>query len=275
MGVDIDIRNVTKSFGSANQNLALGPIDISLKDGEFVSVLGPSGCGKSTLMLLVAGLVPSSSCQIDVSGNRVNKPLTEVGIAFQDHLLLDFRTVEDNVLLQAEIRHLDKESARRRTTELLTQLGVEKDRKKYPSQLSGGMKQRVAIARALLHSPPLLLMDEPFGALDAITRTQAQRDLEDVWMGTRATVMFITHSIEEAVRLSDRVLVMSKSPGEVVEDLRIDMPRPRSLVTVHDPVFRQHVEHLYALFEQLGILSGRREAPSESLPIEERQQERK
>lgn len=263
MGVEIDIKDVTKSFGTREQSLALGPIDISLNDGEFVSVLGPSGCGKSTLMLLVAGLVPSSSGQISVSGNKVVKPLTEVGIAFQDHLLVDFRTVEDNVLLQAEIRHLDKESARRRTTELLTQLGVEKDRKKYPSQLSGGMKQRVAIARALLHSPPLLLMDEPFGALDAITRTQAQRDLEDVWMGTKATVLFITHSIEEAVRLSDRVLVMSKSPGRIVEDLQIEMPRPRSLVTVHDPVFRRHVEHLYALFEKLGILSGRRESSVE------------
>lgn len=257
MGVDIKINGVTKYFGKHDESLALGPIDTMLHDGEFVSVLGPSGCGKSTLMLLIAGLIESTTGQITVGGKQVAKPLTEVGIAFQDHLLLNFRTVEDNVLLQAEVRGISKDEARRRTTELLIQLGVEKDRKKYPSQLSGGMKQRVAIARALLHSPPLLLMDEPFGALDAITRTQAQRDLEDVWQGTKATVVFITHSIEEAVRLSDRVLVMSKSPGKIVEDLKIDLPRPRSQVPAHDPTFNGHVQHLYSLFEKLGILSGR------------------
>lgn len=257
MGVDIKIDTVTKSFGKHDESLALGPIDALLNNGEFVSVLGPSGCGKSTLMLLVAGLIKCTTGQIIVGGREVQAPLTEVGIAFQDHLLLNFRTVEDNVILQAEVRGLNRDEAARRTTELLTQLGVEKDRKKYPSQLSGGMKQRVAIARALLHSPPLLLMDEPFGALDAITRTQAQRDLEEVWRGTKATVLFITHSIEEAVRLSDRVLVMSKSPGVIVEDLKIELPRPRSQVPAHDPTFNGHVQHLYSLFEQLGILSGR------------------
>lgn len=257
MGVDIEIRDVSKSFSPNVDSLALGPVDTTIKDSEFVSVLGPSGCGKSTLMLIVAGLISASAGQILVGGKKVNKPLTEVGIAFQDHLLLGFRTVEENVILQAEIRGLNKDQAKRRTTELLTQLGVERDRNKYPSQLSGGMKQRVAIARALLHSPPLLLMDEPFGALDAITRTQAQRDLEQMWFGTKATVLFITHSIEEAVRLSDRVIVMSKSPGRIVEDLRIELPRPRSLITVNDPVFRDHVDHLYSLFEKLGILSGR------------------
>lgn len=258
MGVAIDIQQVTREFGAGDSAFtALGPVDLAFGDGEFVSVVGPSGCGKSTLMLLIAGLDQTSTGVIKVDGKQVSKALTEIGIAFQDHLLLDFRTAEENVLLQAAIRHLDKRESQERARDLLLRLGVGEAVERYPRQLSGGMRQRVAIARALIHEPPLLLMDEPFGALDAITRTQVRQDLEAVWSGTRSTVVFVTHSIEEAVSLSDRVIVLSPSPGRVVEDVRIDLERPRRLLTTADEAFRGYVDHLYQVFENLGVFAAR------------------
>jgi len=253
-GVSIHARNLTKVFGQGkNAFHALGPIDLDVRPGEFVSLIGPSGCGKSTTMLLASGLEPVSEGTLEVGGKPLTRPISEVGIVFQDHLLLDFRTAMKNVMLQQEIRKLDRADMRRRAEELFARLGIEGAENKYPRQLSGGMRQRVSIARALVHDPAMLLMDEPFGALDAITRTQIRHDLEMLWLETRKTVLFITHSIEEAVGLSDRVLVMSKSPGTIVEEIHIDLPRPRPAHLGEYPEFARYAERIYSIFEKLGV----------------------
>lgn len=254
IGASIRAKGLTKVFGSGpNAFHALGPIDLDIKPGEFVSIIGPSGCGKSTTMLLVTGLEPMSAGTVEIDGNRLTSPISEIGIVFQDHLLLDFRTAIKNVMLQQEIRGLDKSMLRERADELFGRLGLRGAENRYPWQLSGGMRQRVSIARALVHNPSMLLMDEPFGALDAITRTQIRHDLEMLWLETRKTVLFITHSIEEAVGLSDRVLVMSKSPGTIVEEIVIDLPRPRPAHLGEYPEFSKYAERIYSIFEKLGV----------------------
>ncbi len=257
-GVPITIRGVTKAFGEETDKpfLALKSIDVSIDAGEFISVVGASGCGKSTLMLMVAGLLKRSAGEIKVAGKLVDRPVTDVGIAFQDHLLLDFRTAFDNVMLHADIRGLPRDEVAARARELFTQLRLEKAMDKYPMQLSGGMRQRVSLIRTLVHNPPLILMDEPFGALDALTRLQVRADLEALWLRRRPTVLFITHSVEEAVGLSDRILVMSPSPGEVIEDIRINLPRPRPLMLGDAPEFGHFVDRIHRQFERLGILHG-------------------
>ncbi len=250
-GVRLEIDRVNKLFGSFE---ALRPVTVDIEPGEFVSVVGPSGCGKSTLMLMVAGLMTASNGVIRVGGKPLTGALTDVGIAFQDHLLLDFRTAFDNVLLQGIIRGMPMEPVRERTRELFDRLGLAKAADRYPHQLSGGMRQRVSLARALVLKPPVLLMDEPFGALDALTRLQVRYDLERLWMADRPTVLFITHSVEEAVGLSDRVLVMSPSPGHVVEELRIDLPRPRPLALGEEPALAEHGRRIYDHFARLGVI---------------------
>ena len=249
--VRLEIDRVNKLFGSFE---ALRPVSIDIAPGEFVSVVGPSGCGKSTLMLMVAGLMKTSGGSIRVDGRPLTGPLTDVGIAFQDHLLLDFRTAFDNVLLQGTIRGMPMEPVRRRTSELFDRLGLTKAADRYPHQLSGGMRQRVSLARALVLRPSVLLMDEPFGALDALTRLQVRYDLEQLWMADRPTVLFITHSVEEAVGLSDRVLVMSPSPGQVIEELRIDLPRPRPLALGEEPALAEYARRIYNHFARLGVI---------------------
>jgi NitT/TauT family transport system ATP-binding protein len=255
-GVRIEIDGVNKIYGDGTEHAfeALRPTTADIQPGEFVSVVGPSGCGKSTLMLMVAGLLETSQGEVRVDGRPLAGPLTDVGIAFQDHLLLDFRTALDNVLLQGVIRKLPMAPIRERTMELFEQLGLTKAADRYPHQLSGGMRQRVSLARALVMRPSVLLMDEPFGALDALTRVQVRRDLEQLWMTDRPTVLFITHSVEEAVGLSDRVLVMGPSPGQVVEELRIDLPRPRPVALGEEPAFADYSKRIYDLFARLGVI---------------------
>ena len=257
-GVPIRINRVAKIFGEASDNpfRALKEVSVDVRAGEFVSVVGPSGCGKSTLMLMVAGLLARSSGDIAIAGQSVTKPITDVGIAFQDHLLLDFRTALDNVMLHADIRKLPKKPLEARAKELFAQLGLAAAMDKYPRQLSGGMRQRVSLIRTLVHDPSLLLLDEPFGALDALTRLQVRTDLEALWLRRRPTVLFITHSVEEAVGLSDRILVMSPSPGEVVEEIRVDLPRPRPIVLGDVPEFAHYVDRIHRHFERLGVLHG-------------------
>lgn len=235
-------------------NVALEPTDFQIRPGEFVSVVGPSGCGKSTLMLMVAGLMAPSQGTVLIDGTSLSKPLTDVGIVFQDDLLLDFRTSRDNILMQGRIRGLDRSQQEQRTDELMVQLGIEKAKNRYPSQLSGGMRQRVSIARALVHDPSVLLMDEPFGALDALTRTQLRVDLEALWMEQPKSVLFITHSVEEAVGLSDRVIVMGPSPGRIVEEITIDLPRPRPVRVGDEAAFAGYSSQIYDIFKQLGVL---------------------
>jgi NitT/TauT family transport system ATP-binding protein len=257
-GVPIGIRGVAKIFGEDSDSpfRALKEISVEIQAGEFVSVVGPSGCGKSTLMLMVAGLLARSRGDIAIAGQSVSRPVTDVGIAFQDHLLLDFRTALSNVTLHADIRKLPKKQIEARAKELFAQLGLTHAMDKYPRQLSGGMRQRVSLIRTLVHDPSLLLMDEPFGALDALTRLQVRTDLETLWLRRRPTVLFITHSVEEAVGLSDRILVMSPSPGEVVEEIRVDIPRPRPIVLGDVPEFAAYVDRIHRHFERLGVLHG-------------------
>jgi NitT/TauT family transport system ATP-binding protein len=262
-GVPIRIARVTKTFGegTAKPFLALKEVNVDVAAGEFVSVVGPSGCGKSTLMLMVAGLLPRSSGEIAIGGVPVDKPVTDVGIAFQDHLLLEFRTALDNVTLHADVRRLDKKKIEARAKELFAQLKLSQAMGKYPRQLSGGMRQRVSLIRTLVHDPSLLLMDEPFGALDALTRLQVRTDLEALWLRRRPTVLFITHSVEEAVGLSDRILVMGPSPGEIVDEIEVDLPRPRPIVLGDVKAFAAYVDRIHRQFERLGVLHGF-EAPS-------------
>jgi NitT/TauT family transport system ATP-binding protein len=253
IGASIQASNLTKVYQGAQDFHALGPIDLHIRPGEFVSLIGPSGCGKSSTLLLVAGLEPATSGTLAIDGKPLTSALSDVGIVFQDHLLLEFRTAFDNVMLQQQIRKLDRALLQSRCEELFEQLGLGGAEMRYPNQLSGGMRQRVSIARALVHEPRMLLMDEPFGALDAISRTQIRHDLEMLWLKTRKTVLFITHSIEEAVGLSDRVLVMSPSPGRIVEELVIDLPRPRPAHLGEIPEFAAYASQLYELFGSLGI----------------------
>lgn len=233
---------------------AVEGVSFSIASGEFVSLIGPSGCGKSTLMLMAAGLQPTTAGEFTIGDRRLDKPLTDIGIVFQDHLLLEFRTAMANVMLQAEIRGLPIEATRRRAYELFEKLGITAAVDRYPKQLSGGMRQRVSIARALIHDPAMLLMDEPFGALDAITRTQIRHDLELLWMETHKTVLFITHSIDEAIGLSDRVLVMSPSPGRIIDDIKIDLPRPRPAHLGDYPSFNIYADRIHDVFRRFGVI---------------------
>jgi NitT/TauT family transport system ATP-binding protein len=254
-GARIEIRGVSKVYLTRDGEVeALTPLDVAVEAGTFVSLIGPSGCGKSTLLLIAAGLLPPTAGAVLIDGERLEQPLTDVGIVFQDHLLLDFRTAEDNILLQTQIRGRPEEESRREARRLLEQLGLVEAARRYPRQLSGGMRQRVSIARALIHDPSILLMDEPFGALDAITRTQMRHDLELLWLEKRKTVLFITHSVEEAIGLSDRVIVMSPGPGRIVDEIAIDLPRPRPVELGVEPSFVAYADRVYAAFKKWGVL---------------------
>ena len=244
----------------ALETVARGEVDLDIARGEFVAIVGPSGCGKSTLMRLVAGLLLPTAGEISVFGRRVDAPVTEVGIVFQSPILLDGRDVLANVLFQVEIRGLRAADSRERALALLQQVGLTEFANRYPHELSGGMRQRTAIARGLLHDPPLLMMDEPFGALDALTREQMRLDLERIWLDAKKTVLFITHSIDEAVLLADRVVVMSPRPGRIERILEIDIPRPRGLAGRKHPRFLEAVDEVTQIFLARGVLH-RAEAP--------------
>jgi NitT/TauT family transport system ATP-binding protein len=228
----VAVDDVSKTYVARNGRVAaLSHVDTRIGDGEFVSIVGPSGCGKSTLMRLIGGLDTPSAGRIAVQGSPVSGPSRRTGIVFQEARLLPWRTTMQNILLPAEIgggRKLAR-TIRNRAEDLLSLVGLDGFADAYPRELSGGMAQRVALARALLLDPPLLLMDEPFGALDAITREQMNMELLRVWSESRKTVIFITHSVAEAVLLSDRVLVMTSSPGRIRGDITIGLPRPRAV----------------------------------------------
>lgn len=251
----IEGRGVCKTYRTREGDVeTLKPLDFSIRAGEFVSVVGPSGCGKSTLMKLVAGLLPISGGELELSGRSVKGPQTDVGIVFQNALLLPWRRVMDNILIQAEIRNLPMPAARKRAAALISMAGLQGFEDKYPWQLSGGMQQRVAILRALLHEPAVLLMDEPFGALDAMTRERMNLELQRIWMAANKTVMLITHSIPEAIFLSDRVLVMSERPGQITAEYTIDLPRPRPLDVMGTEKFASYARTLRAHFFAQGSL---------------------
>jgi NitT/TauT family transport system ATP-binding protein len=251
----IRLENVGKAYDTKSGPVeACAEISLDIRESEFVAIVGPSGCGKTTILKMVAGLVPHSSGTISIGGRRVDRPQTDVGIVFQEAILLDWRDVLSNVLLQIDIRGLDRARHEPVARHLLRATGLEGFEAKKPYELSGGMRQRVSICRALVHDPPLLLMDEPFGALDALTREQISMDIQRVWMEKRKTAIHITHSIPEAVLLADRVVVMSPRPGRIAEILEIDLPRPRRLDRL-PPEFTDYTNRIRDIFKAKGVLA--------------------
>ena len=245
----IRLRDLSKTFGGARRVQALDTVGFDVPHGQFTSVLGPSGCGKSTLLRIIAGLIPpDAGASVEVMGHAQNSPSEDVGVVFQTHNMLPWLTVEKNIRLAAEVRALPADEITRRVESILPVLRLEGFRRHYPHQLSGGMRQRAALGQMLVLLPQVLLLDEPFGALDALTRDQLNVELLRLWQDLRKTVLLITHSIAEAVFLSDRVLVMSDRPGRIVEDVTIDLPRPRDpQATKERPEFVRYVVHLQKL----------------------------
>jgi NitT/TauT family transport system ATP-binding protein len=251
----IEVDQVTKIYDTADGPVeSLRPLTFAIDDGEFLAIVGPSGCGKSTLLKMVAGLLAVSSGEIRLGGVRVDGPPDNVGIVFQSAVLLAWRTVVENVMLQIEMRRLDKSKYLPKAQALLHLVGLDGFERKLPWQLSGGMQQRASICRALVHDPAVLLMDEPFGALDAMTREKMNVELQRIWFETKKTVMFITHSIPEAVFLADRVLVMSERPGTIAAIYDVNLPRPRSLRIMGQPRFGELTQTIRAHFYAQGTL---------------------
>jgi len=244
------VRGVTKRFTVGDDEIeALARVDVSIGAGEFVCLIGASGCGKSTLLRIVAGFEEPTTGEVQVDGKPVAGPGSDRGMVFQDYALFPWMTVRQNIGFGLRQRDLPRHEIEATTEEFLKLVGLERFADRYPSQLSGGMKQRVAIARVLANNASTLLMDEPFGALDALTREQLQRELQQIWTRTGVTVIFVTHSVEEAVLLADRVLVMSAGPGRIVNDITIDLPRPRDVSSpefnaVRRDVARRLTSHL-------------------------------
>ncbi|MGH6891774.1 MAG: ABC transporter ATP-binding protein [Dongiaceae bacterium] len=230
---------------------ALDGLGFGLGEREFVSVLGPSGCGKSTLLKLVTGLIRPTAGSITLAGAEVNGPRPDVGIVFQQPTLLPWRNVLDNVLVPIRARGAAVHEYRQTALDLLELVGLGAFARHHPHELSGGMQQRVGVARGLVSDPALLLMDEPFAALDAMTRETMMDELQRIWMSTTKAVLFITHSIPEAVYLSDRILVMGARPGRIIETLEVDLPRPRSIETMANPRFIELANHLRGVFTNL------------------------
>ena len=231
-------RGVTKVYESRlGEVRALHDVSFAVERGQFVSLLGQSGCGKSTLLKMTAGVTGITGGTIEIDGQLVRGPVDELGMVFQTPVLLEWRDVLANIVLPLEILHRSLNDGRRRARELIDMVGLTGFEHRYPAELSGGMQQRVAICRALMIDPPLLLMDEPFGALDALTRDEMAVELLRIWEQTHKTILFVTHSIDEAVLLSDRVVVMSPRPGTVALTVDIDLPRPRTAELRYDPRF--------------------------------------
>lgn len=251
MSAFVELDNVSLQYGGAGGTLALKGTSMRIAKGEFIAVVGPSGCGKSTLMKAVSGLWPISDGGVIVAGREVAGPLSIVGMAFQNATLLPWRNTLENVMLPLEIvephrsrlrKHRDEYEARAR--ELLATVGLEGFEERNPWELSGGMQQRAQLCRALIHEPELLMLDEPFGALDAFTREELWSVLQDLWIKTKATVILVTHDLREAVYLADRVLVMSARPGRIIAERDGGLPRPRTLDSTFDPRFVELVHDL-------------------------------
>lgn len=253
----ITVRNLSKTYRSKREGLveALAPTNFSIENAEFVCLVGPSGCGKSTLLKMLAGIVSPTDGEFHIHHDQRKNVDCDVGLVFQSPVLLPWRTVLENTILPAEVLNMDVTAARKRAAELLKMVGLNGFESSYPGELSGGMQQRCAITRALLHDPSILLMDEPFGALDAMTRDSMNLELQRIWLESGKTIFLITHSIPEAVFLADRVLVMSPRPGRIVEEIRPNLPRPRNLDTTTMDEFGASVR---AIRKLLGLEAGNR-----------------
>jgi NitT/TauT family transport system ATP-binding protein len=242
----LHIKSVRKVFDDLE---AIREATFAVGDTEFLSILGPSGCGKSTLLMMIAGVVEASAGEIVIGGTRVTGPRREIGVVFQSPVLLPWRCVLDNVLFPVELLRLPRRQYKPRAIALLAMAKIADFAGSLPRQLSGGMRQRVAICRALIHDPSILLMDEPFSALDAITRDEMGVELLRIWQANRKTVIFVTHSIREAVLLSDRVLVMGQRPATIIDEVAIPLPRPRQIAMTEDEDFNHLVRHLRRAIE--------------------------
>jgi nitrate ABC transporter ATP-binding subunit len=244
------VRGVTKRFSVGDEEIeALARVDVTIREGEFVCLIGASGCGKSTLLRLIAGFEEPSTGDLTSQGKPITGPGGDRGMVFQDYALFPWMTVRQNIGFGPRQRQLPRKEIAEIANEFVRLVGLERFADRYPSQLSGGMKQRVAIARVLANNAQVLLMDEPFGALDALTREQLQGELLQIWKRTGVTIIFVTHSVEEAVLMADRVLVMSAGPGRIENDITIDLPRPRDVSSpefnaVRRDVARRLTSHL-------------------------------
>jgi NitT/TauT family transport system ATP-binding protein len=233
---------------------ALSNVNLDISDGEFISIVGPSGCGKTTLLKILAGILARSAGDVTMHGRSLSGPSREIGVVFQAPVLLPWRTVLQNVLVPVEVQKRDRARFEARARDLLAMVGLGGFEGKYPGELSGGMQQRVGICRALVHDPSFLLMDEPFGALDAMTRETMNEELQRIWTGNRKTVLLVTHSIPEAVYLADRVVVMTPRPGRIVDVIPVELPRPRTLAMHNTPEFGRFVGRIRAHFNATGSL---------------------
>jgi len=245
----IEVDGLTRRFKSKrSETVALHNVSLSVNEGEFVTIAGPSGCGKSTMLKIIAGLVPASDGSVSIMGKPVQGPQKQIGFAFQRSALLEWRGVRKNILLQAEMRGMDRKHAAARADELIELTGLKGFERALPHELSGGMQQRVALCRALLHEPRILLMDEPFGALDALTREQMNVEMNRIWRETGTTILLVTHSVAEAVYLGNRIVVMSRRPGQIIETLEPGLPAEREYgPTMADPRFAAASERVREL----------------------------
>jgi NitT/TauT family transport system ATP-binding protein len=260
----VELNGVSKEFGRG-QVRALEDIDLEIRPGEFISLIGPSGCGKSTLLRIVGDLIQPSAGAVVVNGKSAHQARLDrdYGIVFQDAVLFDWRTVEKNIGLPLEIMRWNRRKRADRVRELVDLVELKGFEKHHPWQLSGGMQQRVSIARALSFAPPLLLMDEPFGALDEMTRERLNLELLRIWEQSGSTVIFVTHSISEAVFLSTRVVVMSARPGRIVGVVDIDLPQPRTSETREEPRFAELIREVRQLLRKGGGFEAEEEADEE------------
>jgi NitT/TauT family transport system ATP-binding protein len=246
----ISVHGVHKAYLTANgRTMALQNVDLTIDKDEFVALVGPSGCGKSTLLRVISALIKPSKGKILIDGNLITAPSRDVGVVFQQSVLLPWRSVLDNILLPAEILRLDMKKARERAFQLLEMVRLIGFEHRRANELSGGMQQRAAICRALIHSPSVLLMDEPFAALDAMTREELGFELLRIWAIEKKTIVFVTHNISEAILLSDRVVAMSPRPGRISEILQIDLPRPRTLDMEFTPQFKIYSDKVRAVID--------------------------
>lgn len=254
-GAPVELADVSKVFHSKRGTVhALQQTDVRMPAGSFTAMVGPSGCGKSTMLNLVAGLDRPSSGTVEIAGEVVTRPYPDLGVVFQRDLLLEWRNILDNVLLQADMRGQPRAAYKERAIELLSMVGLDQFLDRQPSELSGGMRQRASICRALVHRPSVLLMDEPFGALDAITRDQLNIDLSGICAKASTTTLFITHSVAEAVFLADQVVVMSARPGRVIGIIPVDEPTPRDYEFRQSDRFAETVKSVRALLHNEGVI---------------------
>lgn len=255
MTQQITLSAVEKTFGAgASAVHAFGPVTMTIEAGEFISFLGPSGCGKSTLMLMTAGLLDPSGGEISIGDTPVITPQTDIGIMFQDNTLVPWRTVRGNIELQLELRDIPVGPETEKIQSILRSVQMEDFAERYPYELSGGMQQRAAFCQAMIHNPQTMLLDEPLGKLDAMTRESIRSDLQNLWMQDRPTVMFVTHSIEEAIQLSSRVAVITPRPGRIERVIDINLPYPRDFDVKNSPEFSAYVKETQEIFRGYGVL---------------------